>query len=411
MIWDKFKGLILLAAVTAHAHQGRAADIFEYVGPYSKAHGGAGVIMSDSGAATLHNPANIMRHSKSDYFIDLSPSKLDYQFTSNDPLLKPGNISIPVVPLMSVGGSFKAKNIPLSVGYLLAPTGIGSTTKVKDFPISVNGQYQLAALESSSGGFKTGIGIASPITSHFNLGLSLIYDYTDNLTRVSLQGSEFLSLLTRGRSVRTVFGARYQWTGIGSLALSYQPEKKHHYSLRAKALGSDAVRIYQNEYKPTIYGLGFHSRRIGKLEPFAQYSHERWVAATFDARSPTQAVNGAIPVEYLNTHNIILGTRYSLHANKNLIASYSQFQKNKGDGLSNPDGTVAMQGRGPQDFEALDRYHLTMAYENIRKSSNLLLYGTFIRASAASAEQAPSAGYYELTILMLGLSYVGKITG
>jgi hypothetical protein len=67
-----------------------------------------------------------------------------------------------------------------------------------------------------------------------------------------------------------------------------------------------------------------------------------------------------------------------------------------------------MQGRGAQDFEALDRTHYTAGLELNTKPADWLLYGSYIRGTAESPEDTPSAGFYQMTALMVGLGYVSK---
>ena len=73
-----------------------------------------------------------------------------------------------------------------------------------------------------------------------------------------------------------------------------------------------------------------------------------------------------------------------------------------------PAGQVAMQGRGAQDFEALDRTHLTAGLELNTKPADWLIYSSYIHGTAESPENTPSAGFYEMTALMVGLGYVSK---
>lgn len=385
-----------------------AADIFDYQGPFTKAHGGSGVIMSRGGASTLHNPANIWTDQQPDFYVDFSPSRLSYEFTPPDPEFSPGGLTVPA-PFLSIGGSIKSPSSPVGVGVFFAPTGAGNANRLNDFPVNVGGQLQQADLEDRSAGFKTGFALAFRLNRSLSLGLSALYDFSDSTSRVFVNDDEFLKLINRGRSIRALFGVRYHLAGVGSFALTYQPEKKLHYDLKAKALGSDSVQVYQREFRPTVYGLGFHLSQIAGFEPFFQYTHERWVSATFIAQSPTQILDGDLPVEFLNTNNFVFGTRYRLTQDKHLIGSFSMFQKNKGDGLADEDGTVLMQGRSLQDFEALDRTHITLAYEMSSKQSDWLFYGSYIQASALSAEGTPSAGFYDLNIIMIGLGYVKKL--
>jgi hypothetical protein len=340
--------------------------------------------------------------------VDFAPTNLKYKVTTPSPNIKPGTISVPVLPLTSVGGSVKGNTGPLSFGYMFVPTGVGSNVKVEDFPIAVNGQYQTATINSAQKGFRFGIGSAYKVMPNLCLGFSIMNQFSSNSTKISVGGQDFLELENKSSSLHLALGVRYEIASIATLGFIFRPSTDMHYTLKLKALGSDTQSFYRRDYRPTLYGAGVHSKPLGRFEPYLQYSYERWTPATFYAQAPTQAVSGTAPVEYLNTHSYIIGSRYALHAKRHLSFAYSHFTKNKGSGIMDPSGQVAMQGRGAQDFEALDRTHLTAGLELNTKPADWLIYSSYIHGTAESPENTPSAGFYEMTALMVGLGYVSK---
>jgi hypothetical protein len=364
--------------------------------------------MSRSGASILHNPANLWVNPTSDYYVGFAPTNLKYEVTPPSPDIKPGTINVPVLPLMSVGGSIKGQTGPLSFGYMFVPTGFGTNVKVEDFPISIDGDYQTATINSRQKGFRFGIGSAYKPMSNLCIGFSIMNYFSSNITKISLDGEEFLELQNSSSSLHLALGVRYELGSFATVAGIFRPSTDLHYTLKLRAVDSDSQSFYRRDYRPTLYGIGVHSKPLGRFEPFAQYSYERWTPATSYAQSATQAVSGTLPVEYLNTHSFVLGSRYTLHKQRHLSFAYSHFTKNKGSGVIDPSGKVVMQGRSAQDFEALDRTHLTAGLELNSNAADWLIYGSYISGSASSPENTPSAGFYELTALMLGLGYVSK---
>ncbi len=402
MLTKRWQILSLLLSSPALGH-----DIFEYQGPYTKAHGGAGIVMSKSGEAVFHNPASLWATETSDLFFDISPSRITYGVTTPDPALKPGVVTVPLAPLLSLGASGKDPDSGLAGGVIFIPTGAGTVTKVKDFPVSVQGQYQNFDVESEQTGYKIGLGAAYRIGSSLSLGLSLVQDYSGNKSRIFNSKENYLRFQSSSRSLRPVLGMRYTREGLGTLGLVYQAASQQHYSLKYAAFDSKTEQeTYRKTYRAAVIGVGLELREFGLFRPYGQYTYEKWVPATFLAQTPAQAFAGTAAVEYLNSHNYILGTRYRLAPEKHLTFAYSFFGKNKGAGFNGPDGQAVMQGRGGQDFDALDRKHFTAGIELAGKSSDLLFYGSYIKASAFSPPETPSAGFYDLTILMIGASYV-----
>lgn len=382
----------------------QAADIFEYQGAYLRAYGGAAVVMGRGGESVLQNPANLWASSRSDIYADLGLLSLSYKITTPDTNTKPGAISLPVLPLPSLGGSFKWGK--LAFGAMLLPTGIGSTNKVEDFPIQVGGAYQTVDIEAAQRGFKLGVGAAYRATTNLSLGLSAVYDTFFSDSKIKLTETDAIATRSKAAFIRPIVGLRYRWPKVGILALSYQFPKKYPYSLEIQAFEEPTQSFERTNYRPTVYSLGLHTRRIGSFSFFGQYSYEVWVPATLFAQSPNQAAAGDIDVEFLNTHNYVLGSRYRWSRGNFLSFSYSIYNKNKGPGLLSETGEILLNGRGPQDFEALDRYHLTLAYESNGKRSTQLYYASFIRASALNPEDTPNAGFYELSVYLLGFSYI-----
>ena len=380
-----------------------ANDIFEYQGPQTRAYGGAGVIMGSGGESVLANPANLMARAQSDLYVDLSLLRLDYKITNPDPTIKPSRIVLPVLPLPSLGGSWHKSK--WSLGFMFLPTGIGSKNKVKDFNLEMDGVNQTVDIDASQKGFKVGLGLAHQLTSQFSLGISVIYDQFATESTIKLTQTDAIATRTDAKFWRPVVGLRYLWSSLGTLAMSYQFKKEYAYALEVDAFAEETQKFERHNYRPTVYSLGALTRSMRSISFFGQYSYEVWVPATFTAQSPNQALAGDTDVEFLNTHNYILGLRYRSARASHVAFSFSKFGKNKGPGLLSESGKVLLSGRGPQDFESLDRYHLTLSHGKTSKSSTWTGYGSFIRATALNPENTPNAGFYEMTIYLAGVSY------
>ncbi len=399
---------LCLIAMTCLSTPLAAADLFEYQGPYSRANGGAGIILGQSGSAVLDNPANLSLSPSSDNYFDIAPTRLVYQVTTPSPTTKPGQIVVPVLPLTSVGGSYKKADDPFSFGYIFIPTGFGRAVEVKGFPVAIGGQTQSVDIRALQKGFKLGFGASYKANDRLVFGLSMINNSSGSDTSITSNGQELLNISFSLSSLHLNFGMNYDWNGMARIALSYRPSVDMHYNLKLQALGSDTQSFYRRDYRPSIYGIGGLLNSNGQFQTFGQYAYEKWVPATTYAQAPTQAVSGTAPIEYLNTHSFVVGARYVLPSQNKLSFAFSSFSKNKGAGIKDANGNVLMQGRGAQDFEALDRRHYTFGYEKRNPSSDLLFYGSYIRATALSAEDTPTAGFYELTAYLLGIGYVAR---
>ncbi len=398
--------LYLICTLGLSASSAMANDIFEYQGPYARANGGAGIILSQSGSAVLDNPANLALSQSSDNYVDVAPTHLVYQVTTPDPNTKPGAINVPVLPLLSVGGSYKEPKAPMSFGYMFIPTGFGKAVEVKNFPVSVGGQTQSTDIKALQKGFKFGVGSSYRVSDRWTLGLSMLINSAGSDTSISSKGQELVHIAYSLSSLHFNLGVNYDWDGLARISFTVRPSVDMYYNLKLQALGSATQSFYRRDYRPAVLGLGLLLNSTGQFQTFGQYAYERWVNATTYALAPTQAVAGTAPVEYLNTHNLVIGARYVLASQNKLSFAFSSYSKNKGSGLKGTDGQVLMQGRGAQDFEALDRNHYTFGYEMHNPDSDMLFYGTYIRATALSEEDTPTAGFYELTAYMLGFGYV-----
>src|SRR5690606_6179373 len=146
--------------------------------------------------------------------------------------VKPGAINVPILPLTSIGGSYKNQTGPLSFGYMLVPTGIGSSVKVEDFPVSVNGQYQSANIDSTQKGFRFGIGSAYKVLPNLCLGFSILNNTSSNNTKISVGGQDFLELQNSSSSLHLALGTRYEMGSVGTLGLIFRPATDMHYTLK-----------------------------------------------------------------------------------------------------------------------------------------------------------------------------------
>ncbi|SMF00902.1 hypothetical protein [Pseudobacteriovorax antillogorgiicola] len=380
-------------------------DIFDYQGASAKLYGGAGITESRNGEAIFYNPANLCDTKGSEYHFDLSPSSLSYQFTPAEPSVPQGNIDVPLLPLLSAGGAMRAKGSPLAVGLIFVPTGANTKTEVKDFPIAVGGQYQVAALENTRKGYKLGFGVGYKPLKNLQLGASLIYDYFDSESKIFLAGQEFLAVSNQNRILLPRLGVNYRFKGLGKLGVEWQPSVKSWYSLSANVSGADPVAVYRQTYRPQVYGIGVRSEFSGRNQVFGQYRFEDWVNGTFAEQNPTQTILGDAPVEFLNAHSFVLGAERRMKSLGKAVGSFSFFGPNKGGGVYDESGNIAFNGRGVQDFESLKRYHVTTGLERAFRGDLASIYGSYIRATAVSDEDTPSAGFYEMTIYMLGYGH------
>jgi opacity protein-like surface antigen len=383
-------------------HRLMAFDIFDFQGPRAKLYGGAGITESRSGASILYNPANIFQTADHSYYFDLSPSRIQYQFTPPDPEVGAGTIEVPVAPLLSVGSSVSNKQSGIGIGFVIIPTGANTKTEVERFPVAVNGQYQEASIVNQRTAYKLGTGLAFRITDELDFGFSFLYDYQKNSSQISVDGEEFLKLNDQNTFLIPKLGLRYEWQGVMDLGLEFQPKMTSWYSLDAAAFGGEPTQAYRQKYRPQVVGIGASTTMFSQFQVFGQYRHEKWVDGTFVDESPTQTILGSAPVEFINSHSFVLGSAMALGTGYKATASYSFFGPNKGAGVSSPDGETMAYGRGLQDFESLKRYHLTGGLEMTSASTTSTAYASYAKATAVSEEGTPSAGFYDLTVYMLG---------
>ena len=393
---------LVLSAIAARPAW--AFDIFDFQGPRAKLHGGAGLTESRSAASLFYNPANLALEDESNSFIDLAPSRLDYRFTAPNGA-GTGKIAIPLAPFVAAGTSLSDSSSGMSFGAILVPTGLNTKTDIKGFPIALGGQYQSADIQNQRSSFKLGFGGAYRVNSELSLGFGLIYDYLRSQSSIRVGGEDYLELANTNRFLIGKFGLRYALTKMIDLGLEYQPESKSWYSLSASAFGGSEVKTFRQQYKPETFGLGINARLTRSIEVFSQYRYEKWVAGTFVEQSPTQTVLGTAPVEFLNAHNIVAGSSYRFRSQHKLVGSISYFTPNRGEGRQSENGETLAYGRGIQDFESLKRYHLTTGWEGKRRASTSTAYLSYIRATAVSSPESPSAGFYELTVYMLGYGH------
>lgn len=381
----------------------KAADIFEYQGSSHRATGGAGLLFSGGGEAVLHNPAGIVSKKSWSLDFDLGLMNLNYSIFSPDPSIKPGQISIPVVPLVSVGLETSIFKTGLSLGFFAFPTGIGSEFSVKEFPVTTAGVTENVDVTAKQTGFKAGIGIAYKTPIGLSMGLSALYDFQDAENSAAFSNGNIASLSWSSQFIRPIIGLRFAKPVIGNISFRYEPATYYSYDLSLD-IGSGPQSTSLENYRPEVYSIGYY-RRIKRFIPYFSYAYEKWIEATYRAKPPTHASGNGAPIEYLDTNNITAGISFILNKASIASISYALLGGNKGLGAFDANGEVAFAGISAQDFEALSRRHLTVSYLKRLKSGVLRFYGSHIYGATVAPEDSPSAGFYEIEVYLLGASY------
>jgi hypothetical protein len=396
--------LIAALYVTAiDSNPAEAADIFEYQGSSHRATGGAGLLFSGGGEAVIHNPAGIASSKNWSLDFDLGLLNLTYSIFSPDPNVKPGQISIPVIPLVSFGLKRSISNTGLSFGFFAFPTGIGSEFTVDDFPVTTAGVTQNVDVSSKQTGFKVGAGVGYKTSIGLNFGVSVLYDYQDSENTAQFSDGNRANLTWSSQFVRPIIGLRYKQDLLGNLSFKYEPPTYFSYDLSLDIGTGPQASSFEN-YRPEVFAIGYY-RRIKRFIPFITYAYEKWVDATYRAKPATSASNTAAPIEYLDTNNFTAGISYIFSRSSVASISYAQFDGNKGLGAFDENGEVAFAGISAQDFEALSRRHVTLSFLKQLKSGVLRFYGTHIYGATVAPEDSPSAGFYEIEVYLLGASY------
>lgn len=378
-------------------------DLFDYQGAVSKLYGGAGITESRGGESIFYNPANLHKTRGTEFGLDVSPANLNYQFTPPDSSIGVGEIAVPFAPFVSAGVGWRAKNSKFSSGMIFTPSGADTKTTTKDFPLNLAGAFTIADLENRRNAYKLGIGWAYSFSKNFHLGLSVLYDYINNQSKVIVQGQEFISINNTNQTFIFRLGTTYRIKGLATIGIEFQPSVEASYFLTAQPLGAEQIKTFLKTYRPQVYGIGIKTDFSIAAQVFFQYRFEDWIDGTFVAKDPTQTIVADAPVEFINAHSFIGGLEYKFTRFSKLVTSFSYFGPNKGEGIMGENGQVAFYGRGVQDFESLQRYHITAGMTSrMKKRDKETYFASYIRATAASGENTPSAGFYELTVYMLG---------
>ena len=396
-----FAAVIFL--ISLYSSKIKASDIFEYQGSSHRATGGAGLLFSGGGEAVMHNPAGIASSKNWSFDFDLGLLNLKYSIFSPEPNIKPGQIAIPVIPLVSFGLERSIFKTGLSFGFFAFPTGIGSEFTVDDFPVTTAGITQNVDVSSKQTGFKVGAGIGYKTPIGLNLGVSILYDYQAVENTAQFGDGNSASLAWSSQFVRPIVGLRYQQDLLGNFSFKYEPPTYYPYDLSLDIGTGEQTSSFEN-YRPEVFAIGYY-RRIKRFIPFITYAYEKWVDATFRAKPATSASNTDAPIEYLDTNNVTAGISYIFSRSSVASVSYAQFDGNKGLGVFDGNGEVAFAGISAQDFEALSRRHVTFSFLKQLKSGLIRFYGTHIYGATVAPEDSPSAGFYEIEVYLLGASY------
>lgn len=407
MVWIKLLTLVLAFGGGMFAPTLRAEDLFMFQGPLTRASGGASEVFSRSGASVLHNPSHLVRRPSGGHF-DLGLTQLTFSFDPKEEGIEAGEVSLPVVPLLSLGGHYRWSN--WAVGVIFVPLGLpGASQKIEDFPFRLGDVTATVDAKAEATSYLLGFGIAMRFYRSFSVGLRL-------LQRRVEESLELLSDQT-GEPVLALDNRSDQWIpklGLSGrvhkahFGVSYQPEVKSAYQLSTQLASGESGELKGDLYSPPIYSLGLAYRVHSLLTPYVQLSREEWVKGTYQNSDPLDKASygDADATDYLNTTNMTLGVRIHFKGRRSLYASYAFAQSNKGPGLYNDEQDILLSGVGSRDFEGLERKAYTVGFSDENRAYPYSAYLRYLSGEKTAPEGTPSQGSYELTVWMLGMGFL-----
>lgn len=397
----RFMWLLFLVSFDANG-----VDFFLFQGPQHRATGGAGVVVSRSGAAVLHNPANLSFSKKREFYLDLGLSRIRLSITPPPEQAPPGAIDIPLAPLVSLGGSFHLGTPRLSIGMVLVPLGAkGVKTRNNGVPAKnlITNDFIVTDTVSEKTGYRLGVGISWIVQETFRLGFGLHY-VTDGLTAVASNESFLSDQVVSYQQQHTEVLLGFFWRAITRFSLygTYRPQVEPAYDLSVDA-GQGANKTTGKNFKPNIYTLGTLLRLNKRVSIMIQYIREQWADGTEKGSTPLAAITGQYPTEYLNTNSFTIAGRLRLASNGALFGGFSIFPPNKGEGIATPDGETVMTGFSPDDFEGLYRRHMAIGFQWRQGNRRQTAYVNYITAHNAGRPGSPGEGDYRLRVYLVGV--------
>lgn len=382
------------------------ADIFEYQGPKTRVSGGLSSLESRSGAACLHNPANLVLSGSKSY-VDIGLANFTYTFSPADTGLNTGIYKAPIIPLTSIGTSLKPSFLKaITFGFLFIPLGApGLKSEIKDFPFKSEDGGFMSDMELEESSFKMGLGVGWSFKKRFKLGISAMYHGKDSSINIKSQetGDSIMKISDKSSYLIPKAGFRTRILSRFGLAFTYRPPVWSKYAVNVELPRSQSISSRAKKYHAAVYTLGIEVKLNRIFTPYFQYQREEWLPGTKGSTPSMVLVKTGrkVPTEFLNTNNYVLGIKIRLNKRSKIYTGYAKYGSNKGDGVYDANKKIAIAGVGPRDFEALDRTHYTVGYQQ----RNMIAYLTYIYSVKIAAKDTPGAGFYNLKIYLLGGSF------
>lgn len=379
-------------------------DIFNFQGLYTRASGGAHQTESRSGAANIHNPANLSL-SPTNGYVDVGMTRMSYEYAPTDDGIDPGQLVMPLVPLTSFGGSWRPTK-KLGLGAIFVPLGMpGAKNKISKFPFKSGGVAMNADMEAEETSYRAGLGAGYQFSREFRIGLGLLYHHKSSKVTVLSPdtGEPAVVLGEQGKYITPKLGMGGFVPSYGTWGMSYRPAMKPKYLMTMELVGSESAESVGKYYVPEVYGAGASLRVAPLFQPYFDYSYERWIPGTFESTPPLALMSGkSVPTDFQNTHNIVLGAKSYVGSKQHFYGSFGYFGANKGAGVQTDEQELVYAGIGPRDFEAMRRQQYTFGYSNSLKQQAFTGYLSYITAAAEAPEETPGAGSYKLNMIMAG---------
>lgn len=384
----------------------KAADLFQFQGPYTRASGGAGLLESQGAAASLHNPANLSKLPSHTYF-DLGLTHLKYQFAARGRRTDSGTLKT-TVPLLSFGGGLRIGEA-WTLGIALVPLGLkGQEIKTADFPVKIGRSLIVSDVSTQQASYKIAVGLGYDISPSLKLGIGAVYHENDNRTIVygSNPDNPLFVIKERSQHIVPILGLAGQWKNI-SWAAAYTHPRSVPYSISLKEWGNEQQNATGETYQAGSFGFGLAYQMHPHFNPYGQYVFERWAPGQDRATSGILKVTeGDKGTDYRNTHNLVLGNKFRLAGRKTLYLSAASFDANKAAGVKDDNGDILYEGVKLRDFEGLARIQATAGMSYRLWERKTTSYLSYMQAAADAPVGSPSEGTYKLHVYMLGSAIV-----
>ena len=401
----KYIILLVTAILWSQSEVASADDIFMYQGPWQRVSGGAGVTESISGAATLHNPANLVRHGSHSYG-DVGLTQLSYSFAARGRNEETGSLKMNV-PLVSLGGSWRVSR-KFALGLSVIPLGAkGSKNKTSDFPVKIGGSVFKGDIILEQSSYKAAVGVSYRFNKRLLLGLSAILHNNATATEVMDENPDqpLFSINESSQYVTPLLGVSGRHKRI-TWGATYSPATAKPYKIGFQERDNDLFEGEGQTYQAAVVGLGVKYRAGKLMQPYMQYKFERWAPGQDESTTPiTLITEGEKGIDYRNAHGIVIGNKFKI-GRQSIYVSAGKFDPNKSTGVVDEKGKLAYEGVKLRDFEGMSRMQLTTGLTSRLYGKRINSYLTMMKASADAPTGTPSEGLYELTMGMLGTGMI-----